>query len=114
MKNRKELFSKIAYACGDIYGGGAFIIVGLLLLVYLTNVEGFSGTTCRHHHFHWESLGCHYRPLYGATVRQNPIPFWSSPHLFPSGQPSCIRILGNAMVWFWYHWNHCQIHILFR
>lgn len=44
MKNRKELFSKIAYACGDIYGGGAFIIVGLLLLVYLTNVEGFSGT----------------------------------------------------------------------
>jgi len=44
MKNRKELFSKMAYACGDIYGGGAFIIVGLLLLVYLTNVEGFSGT----------------------------------------------------------------------
>ncbi len=44
MKNRKELFSKIAYACGDIYGGGAFIIIGLLLLVYLTNVEGFSGT----------------------------------------------------------------------
>lgn len=44
MKERKELFSKIAYACGDIYGGGAFIIVGLLLLVYLTNVEGFSGT----------------------------------------------------------------------
>jgi len=44
MKNRKELFSKIAYACGDIYGGGSFIIVGLLLLVYLTNVEGFSGT----------------------------------------------------------------------
>lgn len=44
MKDRKELFSKIAYASGDIYGGGAFIIVGLLLLVYLTNVEGFSGT----------------------------------------------------------------------
>ena len=44
MKNRKELISRIAYACGDIYGGGAFIIVGLLLLVYLTNVEGFSGT----------------------------------------------------------------------
>ncbi|MBN1115931.1 MAG: MFS transporter [Bacteroidales bacterium] len=44
MKNRKELWSKMAYACGDIYGGGAFIIVGLLLLVYLTNVEGFSGT----------------------------------------------------------------------
>ncbi|HPJ77902.1 MFS transporter [Lentimicrobium sp.] len=44
MKNRKDLFSKMAYACGDIYGGGAFIIVGLLLLVYLTNVENFSGT----------------------------------------------------------------------
>ena len=44
MKNRKELFSKMAYASGDIYGGGAFIIVGLLLLVYLTNIEGFSGT----------------------------------------------------------------------
>lgn len=34
----------MAYASGDIYGGGSFIIVGLLLLVYLTNVEGFSGT----------------------------------------------------------------------
>lgn len=44
MHKRKELISKIAYASGDIYGGGAFIIVGLLLLVYLTNVEGFSGT----------------------------------------------------------------------
>ena len=38
MKERRELISKIAYASGDIYGGGAFIIVGLLLLVYLTNV----------------------------------------------------------------------------
>ena len=44
MKNRKELISRIAYASGDIYGGGSFIIVGLLLLVYLTNVVGFSGT----------------------------------------------------------------------
>lgn len=44
MKNRKELLSKIAYASGDIYGGGAFIIVGLLLLVFLTKVEGLSGT----------------------------------------------------------------------
>ncbi len=44
MKSRNELLSRIAYASGDIYGGGAFIIVGLLLLVYLTNVEGFSGT----------------------------------------------------------------------
>jgi oligogalacturonide transporter len=45
MKKRKELLSRIAYASGDIYGGGSFIIVGLLLLVYLTNVEGFSGTS---------------------------------------------------------------------
>jgi len=45
MKNRNELLSRIAYASGDIYGGGAFIIVGLLFLVYLTNVEGFSGTS---------------------------------------------------------------------
>jgi oligogalacturonide transporter len=45
MKNRKELLSRMAYASGDIYGGGSFIIVGLLLLVYLTNVEGFSGTS---------------------------------------------------------------------
>src|SRR5664279_5592003 len=44
MKKRNELISRIAYACGDIYGGGAFIIIGLLLLVYLTNVMGFSGT----------------------------------------------------------------------
>ncbi len=45
MKSRKELFSRMAYASGDIYGGGSFIIVGLLFLVYLTNVEGFSGTS---------------------------------------------------------------------
>jgi oligogalacturonide transporter len=45
MKNRKELFSRMAYASGDIYGGGSFIVVGLLFLVYLTNVEGFSGTS---------------------------------------------------------------------
>ena len=44
MRDKKGLFSKMAYASGDIYGGGSFIIVGLLLLVYLTNVEGFSGT----------------------------------------------------------------------
>ena len=44
INKRKELISRIAYACGDIYGGGAFIIVGLLLLVYLTNVERFPGT----------------------------------------------------------------------
>ena len=44
MNKRKDALNKIAYACGDIYGGGAFIIVGLLLLVYLTQIEGLSGT----------------------------------------------------------------------
>lgn len=44
MKDRKDVFSKITYACGDIYGGGSFLIVGLLLLVFLTKVEGLSGT----------------------------------------------------------------------
>ncbi len=44
MSKQKDTLNKIAYACGDIYGGGAFIIVGLLLLVFLTKVEGLSGT----------------------------------------------------------------------
>ena len=44
MKERKEFLNKISYACGDIYGGGSFLIVGLLLLVFLTKVEGLSGT----------------------------------------------------------------------
>ncbi len=43
MKNRDGILAKIAYACGDIYGGGAFLIVGTLFMVYLTNVEGLSG-----------------------------------------------------------------------
>jgi len=41
MKERKDILSKITYACGDIYGGGSFIIVGLLLLLFLTKVEGY-------------------------------------------------------------------------
>ncbi len=45
MKKRSEILSKIAYASGDIYGGGSFIIVGLLFLVFLTKVEGLSGTS---------------------------------------------------------------------
>ncbi len=44
MKGKKDLITKIAYACGDIYGGGSFLIVGLLLLAFLTKVEGLSGT----------------------------------------------------------------------
>lgn len=43
MKKSNNVFGKIAYACGDIYGGGSFLIVGLLLLVFLTKVEGLSG-----------------------------------------------------------------------
>ncbi len=43
MKERKDIISKITYACGDIYGGGSFLIVGLLLLAFLTKVEGLSG-----------------------------------------------------------------------
>ena len=43
MKERDNLLGKISYACGDIYGGGSFLIVGLLLLAFLTKVEGLSG-----------------------------------------------------------------------
>lgn len=43
MKKRSDVLSKITYACGDIYGGGSFLIVGLLLLVFLTKVEGLPG-----------------------------------------------------------------------
>ncbi len=44
MKNRDGILAKIGYAVGDIYGGGSFLIVGLLILVFLTDVEGLSGT----------------------------------------------------------------------
>lgn len=44
MKNRDGILAKMAYAAGDIYGGGSFLIVGLLILVFLTDVEGLSGT----------------------------------------------------------------------
>ena len=43
MKNKKGILAKIAYGIGDIYGGGSFLIVGVLFLVFLTNVEGMSG-----------------------------------------------------------------------
>ena len=32
----------ISYGLGDIYGGGAFMIVGMLFLFYLTEVVGLS------------------------------------------------------------------------
>ncbi len=44
MKKKEGILPKLAYACGDIYGGGSFLIVGVLILVFLTDVEGLSGT----------------------------------------------------------------------
>lgn len=44
MKKREGIIPKLAYGCGDIFGGGSFLIVGVLILVFLTNVEGLSGT----------------------------------------------------------------------
>ncbi|MCL2865563.1 MAG: MFS transporter [Lachnospiraceae bacterium] len=35
-----KLRNKLAYACGDIYGGGAFMIFSLLFMNYLVLVEG--------------------------------------------------------------------------
>ncbi|MFA6575729.1 MAG: MFS transporter [Nocardioides sp.] len=40
MKNR--LSTKLAYASGDIYGGGAFMVFSLLFMNYLVLVEGLS------------------------------------------------------------------------
>lgn len=44
MKEKNGLLAKLAYGSGDIYGGGSFLIVGVLFLVFLTNVEGLSGS----------------------------------------------------------------------
>ena len=44
MKKKDGILAKLAYGSGDIYGGGSFLIVGLLILVFLTDVEGLSGT----------------------------------------------------------------------
>lgn len=38
-KTKVGLKSKLMYGCGDIFGGGAFLLVSLLLLNYLTDVE---------------------------------------------------------------------------
>ncbi len=43
MKKKDGFLSKLGYGCGDIYGGGSFLIVGVLFLVFLTDVEGLSG-----------------------------------------------------------------------
>lgn len=40
MKNK--LSTKLAYACGDVYGGGAFMVFSLLFMNFLVLVEGVS------------------------------------------------------------------------
>ncbi len=44
MEQRKEVTFKhlLAYGSGDIYGGGAFLVVGMLFLFYLTEIVGLS------------------------------------------------------------------------
>lgn len=43
MKKKDGFLVKLGYGCGDIYGGGSFLIVGVLFLMFLTDVEGLSG-----------------------------------------------------------------------
>ena len=43
MKKKDGVLAKLSYGCGDIYGGGSFLIIGVLYLVFLTDVEGLSG-----------------------------------------------------------------------
>ncbi len=38
MKKVNALKSKICYACGDIYGGGSFFLIGVLYLNFLTDI----------------------------------------------------------------------------
>jgi len=40
MNKKPTVFSKISYASGDIYGGGAFLLIGVLYLIFLTDVVG--------------------------------------------------------------------------
>ncbi|MDR2070650.1 MAG: MFS transporter [Treponema sp.] len=39
---RKKLLSRLGYGCGDIFGGGGFLIVNLLIMNFLVIVEGLS------------------------------------------------------------------------
>jgi oligogalacturonide transporter len=39
---RKKLFSRLGYGCGDIFGGGGFLIVNLLIMNFFVIVEGLS------------------------------------------------------------------------
>ena len=40
MKKKVKLSNMIAFGVGDIYGGGAFFVIGTLFLVFLTDVAG--------------------------------------------------------------------------
>lgn len=44
MKRENKLKTKIGYGAGDMYAGGAFLLIGLLFLNYLTDIVGLSGT----------------------------------------------------------------------
>ena len=106
MKNRKELISRFAYASGDIYGGGSFIIVGLLLLVYLTNVEGFSGTHAGIIAFIGKAWDAITDPFMGQLSDRTRSRFGRRRIYFLLGRPSRFRLLGNVVVRFWYHRDH--------
>lgn len=47
-KRKTTLSSKLCYGCGDMYAGGAFLVIGLLFLNYLTDIvkisPGLAGT----------------------------------------------------------------------
>lgn len=40
MKREPLLINKIGYAFGDVYGGGAFLLLGVLYLIFLTDIVG--------------------------------------------------------------------------
>jgi oligogalacturonide transporter len=42
MMDRKKLLGRLGYGCGDIFGGGGFLIVNLLIMNFLVIVEGLS------------------------------------------------------------------------
>src|SRR6056297_3741549 len=43
MINKKVRYKNIiAYGLGDLYGGGAFLIIGTLFLIFLTDIVGLS------------------------------------------------------------------------
>ncbi len=38
MERKTTILNKISYACGDIYGGGAYLLIGVLYLNFLTDI----------------------------------------------------------------------------